>query len=161
MQLEIGARIGELSGLAVDDVFDHEIPHIVIQKRPWRTLKTKVSERCVPLVRVALEAVKHALALPRNGHGEDKGKGLFEQYAHERGNDSASAAVNKRLNPWGITSHWFRHTMEDRLREAGCPEDVRNSIQGHTNGSAAEKYGMGHSLRTMREWMEKVALPTT
>jgi integrase len=162
MQLEIGARIGELSGLAVADVvLDDEIPHIVIQEQPWRTLKTKVSERRVPLVGVALEAVKHALALPRNGQGEDKGNGLFEQYAHERGNDSASAAVNKRLAPWGITSHSFRHTMEDRLREAGCPEDVRNAIQGHTNGSAAEKYGKGFSLKMMREWMQKVALPIT
>jgi integrase len=142
MQLEIGARIGELSGLAVDDVvLDHETPHIIIQKRPWRSLKTKVSERCVPLVGAALEAAKHALALPRNGQGEDKGKGLFEQYAHKKGNTSASAAVNKRITPWGITSHAFRHTMKDRLREASCPEDIRDAIQGHTNGSVAEKYG--------------------
>jgi integrase len=162
MQMEIGARIGELSGLAVDDVvLDHEIPHIIIKQRPWRTLKTTVSERHVPLLGIALEAVKHALSLPRNGNGEDKGKGLFQQYAKERGNDSASAAVNKRLKPWKLTSHSFRHTMEDRLREAGCPEDVRNAIQGHTNGSAAEKYGKGHSLRIMREWLQKVTLPTT
>jgi integrase len=160
MQLEIGARIGELSGLAVDDVvLDHETPHIIIQKRPWRSLKTKVSERCVPLVGVALEAAKHALALPRNGQGEDKGKGLFTQYAHKKGNTSASAAVNKRLAPWEMTSHSFRHTMKDRLREASCPVDIQNAIQGHTNGSVAEKYGKGHSLKTMREWMHKVAVP--
>lgn len=159
LQLEIGARIGELSGLAVNDVvLDHEIPHIVIQKQPWRTLKTKVSERSVPLVGIALEAAKLAITLPRTGKGEDKGKGLFEQYAHPRGNDSASAATNKRLKPWGLTSHSFRHTMEDRLREAGCPEDIRNAIQGHTNGSAAEQYGKGFSLKVMREWMDKVAL---
>ena len=157
MQLEIGARIGELSGLAVTDVvLDDEIPHIIIQPQPWRTLKTKVSERRVPLVGIALKAVKHALALPRDS--KDKGNALFQQYAHERGNDSASAAVNKRLKPWGMTSHSFRHTMEDRLREIGCPEDIRNSIQGHTNGSAAEQYGKGFSLKVMREWMQKVAL---
>lgn len=158
MQLETGARIGELSGLAVADVvLDDEIPHIVIRKQPWRTLKTKVSERRVPLMGVALKAAEQAVALPRGGKGDEKG--LFQQYAHQRGNDSASAAVNKRLKAWGLTSHSFRHTMEDRLREAGCPEDVRNAIQGHTNGSAAEKYGKGHSLRMMREWMAKVVLP--
>lgn len=162
MQLEIGARIGELSGLAVDDVvLNHEIPHIIIKEQPWRTLKTNVSERHVPLLGVALEAVKHALSLPRNGNGEDKGKGLFQQYAKERGNDTASAAVNGRLEPWGITSHSLRHTMEDRLREVSCPEDVRNAIQGHTNGSAAEKYGKGHSLKIMREWLQKVTIPAT
>lgn len=159
MQLELGARIGELSGLAVTDVvLDHETPHIIIQKQPWRTLKTKVSERNVPLVGIALEAVRHALALPRDASGEDQGKGLFQQYARERGNDSASAAVNKRLKPWGMTSHSFRHTMEDRLREAGCPEDIRNAIQGHTNGSAAEQYGKGFSLKVMCQWMRKAAL---
>lgn len=159
MQLELGARIGELSGLAVTDVvLDHDTPHIIIQKQPWRTLKTKVSERNVPLVGIALEAVKHALALPRDTSGEDRGKGLFQQYARERGNDSASAAVNKRLKPWGMTSHSFRHTMEDRLREAGCPEDIRNAIQGHTNGSAAEQYGKGFSLKVMCQWMRKAAL---
>lgn len=160
MQLETGARIGELSGLAVDDVvLDHEVPHLVFQKRPWRSLKNKISERRIPLVGIALYAAECALALPRDGKGEDKGKGLFQQYAQERGNDSASAAVNKRLKPWGMTSHGFRHTMEDRLREAGCPADVRNTIQGHTNGSAAEKYGKGFTLRSMRDWMVKVALP--
>ena len=160
MQLEVGARIGELSGLATDDVvLAHEIPHLVIRRNPWRTLKTKVSERRVPLVGVALEAARAALALPRDATGEDKGKGLFRQYAHKRGNDSASAAVNKRLDSWGMTSHAFRHTMEDRLREAGCPEDIRNAIQGHTNGSAAEKYGKGHPLKNIRDWMQQVALP--
>lgn len=161
MQLEMGTRIGELAGLAVSDVvLDHEVPHIVIREQPWRTLKTKVSIRHVPLMGVALEAVKHALTLPRKSNGYDQGQGLFSQYAKPKGNDSASAAVNKRIKKWGLSSHSFRHTMEDRLREVGCPEDVRNAIQGHTNGSAAEQYGKGHSLKVKQGWLQKVVLST-
>ena len=153
IQMELGSRIGEVSGLGVDDVFlDAEIPHLYFRDRPWRTLKTKESERRVPVVGVALDALMSALALPRTG------RGLFESYAKPRGNDAASAAVNKRLSKWGLTSHSFRHAMKDRLREAGCPKDIRDAIQGHSSGDVADTYGQGHTLRTMQSWLLKVAV---
>ncbi|WP_147376800.1 hypothetical protein [Noviherbaspirillum saxi] len=99
-----------------------------------------------------MEALKTALNLP---HG---GKGLFDQYAKSRGNDLASAAVNKRLKKWGITSHSFRHAMKDRLREAGCPKDIRDAIQGHVSGDVADNYGQGHTLKTMQKWLLSVAV---
>ena len=155
MQMELGTRIGEISGLAVEDVFlDHAIPHVYFQDRPWRSLKTAQSKRKVPVVGIALEAVKAALALPRTGTG------LLEQYARPRGNDAASAAVNKRLAQWELTSHSFRHAMKDRLREVGCPKDIRDAIQGHTSGDIADTYGEGHSLQTMMGWLKKIALST-
>lgn len=153
MQTELGTRIGEVSGLGIDDVFlDHEIPHVYFRDRPWRSLKTDESERRVPVVGVALDALRLAVKLPRTGQG------LFEAYAKPRGNDSASAAVNKRLEKWGITSHSFRHAMKDRLREAGCPKDIRDAIQGHSSGDVADTYGQGHTLRTMLGWLQKVAV---
>jgi integrase len=153
MQMELGTRIGEISGLSVDDLYLHgDIPHVHFREHPWRSLKNDEGDRKVPLVGVALEAAKAAIALPRIG------KGLFEQYAKPRGNDSASAAANKRLVKWGLTSHCFRHAMKDRLREAGCPKDVRDAIQGHASGDIAETYGQGHTLRTMQEWLRKIAV---
>lgn len=153
IQMELGTRIGEVSGLGVEDVYlNHEIPHIHIRNRPWRTVKTKESDRRVPLTGLALKAVQHALTLPRSGEG------LFDAYAKPRGNDNASAAANKRLAPWGLTSHALRHTMKDRFREAGCPKDVRDAIMGHSSGDVAETYGQGHSLRTMLQWLDKVAI---
>ncbi|KIF81318.1 site-specific integrase [Noviherbaspirillum autotrophicum] len=122
LQTELGTRIGEVSGLGIDDVFlDHEIPHVYFRDRLWRSLKNDEGERRVPVVGAALEALKHAVSLPR------KGLGLFDQYARLRGNDSASQAVDKQLKVWGITSHSFRHAMKDRLREAGCPKDIRDA----------------------------------
>ena len=153
IQLEIGARIGEVSGLGIDDLFlDDPIPHIYIRSKPWRSLKTRESERRVPVVGIALDALKHAAALPRTGLG------VFEAYAKLRGNDNASAAANKRLSPWKLTTHSFRHTLKDRLRDVGCPKDIRDAIQGHANGDVAETYGQGHTLRTMQEWLQKVAI---
>lgn len=155
MQMELGTRIGEISGLAVEDVFlDHAIPHVYFQDRPWRSLKTAQSKRKVPLVGVAFEAAKAALALPRTGTG------LFDRYARPRGNDAASAAVNKRLVRWELTSHSFRHAMKDRLRETDCPKDIRDAIQGHTSGDIADTYGEGHSLQTMLKWLQKIAMRT-
>lgn len=151
LQMELGTRIGEVAGLSIDDVqLDAETPYVHFRDHPWRTLKTDESNRRVPLVGLALIAAKAALALPRNG------KGLFEQYARERGNDTASASANKRLKKWGLTSHAFRHAMKDRLREAGCPKDIRDAIQGHSNRDVADNYGQGHTLQTMKLWLEKV-----
>jgi hypothetical protein len=47
--------------------------------------------------------------------------------------------------------------MKDRLREAGCPKDIRDAIQGHSSGDVADTYGQGHTLKTMHGWLEKVA----
>jgi integrase len=150
MQLGTGTRIAEISGLALEDVLlDAETPHIRIQPRSWRTLKTDASQRDVPLVGVALEAAKKAAALAK---GKDA---LFPVYAHERGADTASATVNKRLKPWGITSHGFRHGMKDLLREVDCPEPLQREIQGHSLNDPADGYGKGPSLTKKAGWLSK------
>jgi integrase len=153
MTMELGTRIGEVSGLGIDDVYlDAEIPHVYFRNRPWRSLKNDESERRVPVVGVALDALRAAMTLPRDG------KGLFEAYAKLRGNDNASQAVNKRLTQWNLTSHSFRHAMKDRLREAGCPKDIRDAIQGHASGDVADNYGQRHTLKMMHGWLSKVAV---
>ena len=55
-------RLGEAVGLSVEDIrLDDETPHINITPHPWRRLKTKGSERCVPLVGEALWAASRAI----------------------------------------------------------------------------------------------------
>lgn len=150
IMLETGPRIAEISGLRVSDVvLDAEIPHLRIAPNEWRDLKTASSRREVPLVGLSLKAAHKAVKQAGDGAA------LFPTYARSRGNDSASAAVNKLLKPYGITSHSFRHSLKDRLREAGCTEDIRDAIQGHANGSIAETYGKGHTLKTMHQWLVK------
>jgi integrase len=148
--METGTRIGEFSGMKVSDVFlDAPVPYVRVKPNEWRTVKAASSAREFPLVGLSLEAMKKALTLTRTNDA------LFPSYARKRGQDSASAAVNKRLQKWGITSKSFRHSLKDRLREVGCPKDIRDAIQGHENGEVAEAYGLGHTLKTMQDWLEK------
>ncbi len=51
--------------------------------------------------------------------------------------------------------HSLRHTVKQRLRDVGVPKDIRDAIQGHAGGDAAETYGLGVALRVMREALEK------
>jgi integrase len=50
-----GIRLGEAVGLVkFDIILDGDIPHVNISPHAWRRLKTKGSQRCVPLVGKAL-----------------------------------------------------------------------------------------------------------
>ena len=50
------------SGLAREDiVLDADIPHVIIRPNPWRRLKTKGSERTLPLVGCSLWAAREAV----------------------------------------------------------------------------------------------------
>lgn len=151
LQMELGTRISEISGLGLDDIFlNEEIPYIYFRNKPWRSLKNNVSERRVPVSGIALEALNAALMLPRTNQG------VFSNYAKSNGGTAASSAVNAQLKKWGLKSHDFRHTMKDRLREIGCPKDIRDAIQGHGKNDTAENYGQGHSLKTMLSWLQKI-----
>lgn len=62
-----GARDSEVRMLLVSEiVIDDPVPHIVIQPRPDRTLKSKWSERKIPLVGAAL-VIAETLTEGRDG----------------------------------------------------------------------------------------------
>ena len=55
-------RLAEAAGLLIEDLKVNEpIPHVVIKEYPWRRLKTKDSNRLVPLVGEALWAARMIL----------------------------------------------------------------------------------------------------
>lgn len=152
LQMDTGARLGEIVGLRVEDVaLKVEVPHIHIRAHPklGRTLKNANSERKVPLVGMALWAAERALQAVPEGSG---GQGwLFPRYASPKGPKATHAAntINKAL---GVltgtekTSHSFRHAMRDRLRAAGVPKDVAEVIGGWGSLSIADGYGEGYNL---------------
>ena len=52
---DTGARLSEIAGLLISDInVETDYPYLRIQPHPWRSLKTKSSERNVPLVGAAL-----------------------------------------------------------------------------------------------------------
>ncbi|WP_407279292.1 tyrosine-type recombinase/integrase [Aromatoleum evansii] len=154
---DTGARLAEITGLALDDLkTDAEIPHVVIRPHPWRSLKNKESERTVPLVGVSLWAARRV----RKSAKEDQ-RFAFPRYTTKVACNAtaASAALAKWIRTTGMdhTPHELRHTMRDRLREVQCPESITDAIGGWALKSVGQGYGSGYSLKVMHEWLAKIA----
>lgn len=150
---DTGARLGEICRLrAMDMDLTGECIHI----RPYghHTLKTKNSERTVPLSPDALSRLKLAA---ENLKAEQP---LFPNYAGPRRPEAASAALMKRLRTQiddnKKTVHSLRHRMKDRLRNTNCPEAIAQEVMGHSSQGVAFNYGAGYSLKVKREALEKV-----
>ena len=135
---DTGMRLGEAVGLATTDInLSDKIPHINITPHPWRRLKTKGSERCIPLLGKALWAASRAI------EGASGSRFLFPRY--NRGSssnaNSASAAINKWLKsrvPEGCVIHSLRHSLRDRLRGVQCPSDMIDQIGGWSTAGVGQ-----------------------
>lgn len=152
-EIETGCRPSELANITKDAIkLDHEFPHIVIQPRDDpddpRELKSEQSERTIPLVGVALEVFKK---FP-NG---------FSRYREKE--EALSAVINKYLRENKLmpsekhTLYGLRHSLEDRMKEAGIDEELRRILMGHKINR--EEYGTGGSLKWRQAELQKIALP--
>ena len=150
-----GGRVGELAGARREDVvLNKATPYLSIKSNEVRSLKTANSEREFPLVGKALIAIKKLLAL------SDKEEiGLLPAYFRQRGGDTLSATLNKRLRARGfpkMTTHSMRHGMKDLLlREANLPEHIVNELQGHGSASISRSYGFGPAMKMKEEAIKK------
>lgn len=155
MVSDSGARLAEIAGLCVEDIrLDGKSPHIVIQPHAWRSLKTKGSERLVPLTGVALWAAHRVV------QASGRSQFAFPSYNKtDRTNaNSASGALNKWLKTHvgqGYTIHGFRHAMRDRLRSVECPSDIVDQIGGWTTEGVGQGYGTGYPLDVLFKWLSK------
>ena len=149
---DTGMRLSEAAGLAKDDiVLDADMPHIKLIPHPWRRLKTKGSERLVPLIGASLWAAGRLqqhdsiYAFPRYCDGKICNA------------NSASAALNKwlksRLTDHAVV-HSLRHSMRDRLRAVECPSDIIDQIGGWSSSSVGSSYGKGYELPVLAKWMK-------
>lgn len=134
-----GCRLAEVVGLRMQDiVLDDRVPFIRIVDHEKRRLKTLSSNRDIPLIGEALEAVKEAIAV-----AEDSDY-LFSTYARPGGPDAASAALMKVVrkitkNPLH-TVHSLRHSFADRCDLAGVSPTDKSAILGHHNDSTSERH---------------------
>jgi integrase len=144
---ETGMRPSEVVNLQEDAIrLDAKIPYVKVQP-DGRRLKTEDSEREVPLVGVALAAMKL------------RPKG-FPRYRDK--SSSLSATVNKFLRVNGLrptrdhSVYSLRHSFKDRLLAAQAPDSLIDSLMGHK--TYKPKYGKGPPLELKLKFLEAIAL---
>lgn len=151
--IETGARPSEICNLRPEHIFlDVEVPYISIAEHADpaspRELKTGASIREIPLVGAALAAFRK---FPRG----------FPRYFEKE--ETACAAINKYLRENKLvpspkhTLYSVRHSFEDRMKEAGIDEEMREIFFGHRR--TRQEYGSGGALAWRRSLLERLMLP--
>ena len=119
------------------------------------SLKTKGSQRLIPLNKEALWASKQLL------EANDDSIFAFPRYCDETGckANSASGGLNKWLHqyvPDNCVIHSFRHSLRDRLRAVECPSDIVDAIGGWKTSGVGHGYGNGYPLEVLEKWMSSI-----
>ncbi|WP_176250211.1 tyrosine-type recombinase/integrase, partial [Sulfitobacter sp. HGT1] len=155
--------LGECGLREEDVVLDASDPYISVRPNEARRLKTKGSERKVPLVGVSLWAAKRAVAHASNGY-------VFPRYIDfaKKPLTNKSTYASNTLSKWLRTlriaesdrksTHSFRHSLQDRLKEVQTPQELRNVIGGWTNKGIGEGYGTGYTVVVLAEHMKKIVI---
>ena len=150
-----GMRLAESAGLHINDFHvGDETPYVNITPHPWRSLKTKGSQRQVPLVGASLWAAKRIIANASSCYA-------FPRYTDDY-RCSANSASNT-LNKWlkanfrdDIVIHGFRHAIRDRLRTVNCQSEMIDQIGGWSSCKVVEGYGNGYALQSTASEMKGV-----
>lgn len=152
---ETGCRLGEVVGLRIEDIA-LDAGTIRLVPHPARRLKTTGSEREIPLVGYARQAMERLVDGRSEGY-------LFERYLKD--GQIKSTHASNALNKWlkkrfgGKTAHGLRHTFRDRLRAVECPLEMIDGLGGWSSiGTAGARYGRGYGLEHKRLWLERIAL---
>ena len=149
---ETGCRLAEIVGLELNDI-DMEKELIYVRPNSIRRLKTRNSERTLPLVEYAKIAMELAIS-------KSDGEYLFPRYVRDGkcNADHASAALSKWLKKDfdGLTAHCLRHTFRDRLRSVECPLELIDQIGGWRSiSSVGAGYGQGYSIDAVKHHMHR------
>ena len=151
-----GMRLSEALGLSKDDInLNNPISYIRLIPHPWRRLKTKASERYIPLTKESEWACMRILE-----HSKDS-LFAFPRYTSKNqcNANSASAALNKWLKgklSKSYVVHGFRHSFRDRLRAVECPSEIIDQLGGWSLRSVGQGYGKGYELSVLSKWMNKI-----
>jgi len=155
--METGCRPSEIVNLTKARIkLGGDLPFIRVEAE-GRLLKTEHSERDIPLVGMALEAMKrHPAGFPRYF---DKGDSLSAAIMKHFKSHNLLPAVGedvpvKKRPKYGNYS--FRHSLKDRLKAVECPEEMIDEIVGHATGKP--KYGDGYGLKLKAKYLNAIAM---
>ena len=147
VMINTGCRPSEICGLLTDDIrLSDNIPHIKIRSNDARALKNQSSQRDMPLVGIALDAMRR--------HPEG--------FARYRGKDKFSDTVNKYLRKNGLlesaghSAYSLRHSFEDRMLALNLPDRLAAELMGHA--LKRERYGAGPSLAQKADVVSRLAI---
>lgn len=148
--METGARPSEIVNLtAAQIVLDAPIPFIRIRPE-GRVLKTEHSERDIPLVGLALEAMRrHPDGFPRYF---DKGSSLSATLMKHFGKHELLPTDKHKI-------YSFRHSFKDRLKAVEAPEELIDEMMGHRTDKP--QYGDGYGLGLKLKYLQLIALTPT
>jgi len=147
--IETGCRLSELTNIDQNNIrLNDEIPNLRIRPTAKRELKSNSSERDIPLVGVALEALKRA---PKGfPHYRDRGDLLSQ--ALLRAFKSRNLLPTKHHRIYSL-----RHSFEKRMLEGGLDYGLRCTLMGHK--SDRPEYGDGGSLEYRQRELLKIVHP--
>jgi integrase len=160
-----GLRLAEAAGLLVEHVSKREgTPVLLLKAYEGRGLKTNSSRGVLPVhpelihmgflkyVRECRTAGAERLfpdaKVNANGKVGAKLGEWFSKLVKERG-----------LKGTKLGMHSFRHSFEDRLREAELPERTALALARRTERSSSGGYGDGLSVRSLAAAMAKISYP--
>lgn len=151
--IDTGARLGEICNLGTENIhLDGSYPYIEIKPRvdakDPREIKTNSSIRTIPLIGVALAAMKH------------HPNGFVRYRDKETGLSNTLNKYFRKHNLFETEKHViysFRHSFEDRMKEANLDSELRRALMGHTIDRP--KYGSGGRLQWQWEQLKKIELP--
>ena len=154
---DTGIRLAEAAGLHIDDLhLGEEIPYVDIKPHAWRSLKTKGSQRQVPLVGASLWAAQRIKQTASSCFAFDRYTDIQQCRAN-----SASNALNKWMQTNfcdDIVIHGFRHALRDRLRAVQCPSEMIDQIGGWSSRKIGEGYGKGFDKNLIFSALNKISL---
>lgn len=151
--IETGCRPSEIANLRPENIrLNEPVPYINIETisdpNDPREIKTQSSTRRIPLIGVALAAMKaHPKGFPNYKDKEDSLSGTLNKYFRE--NNLFETPKHKIYS--------LRHAFEDRMKAAGLDTELRMILMGHANDRP--KYGEGGTMEWRRQELLKIELP--
>ena len=155
--METGCRPSEIVNLSKSRIkMGEDIPYIRVEAE-GRLLKTEHSERDIPLVGMALEAMRrHPAGFPRYfDNGNNLSATLMKHFKKAKLLPKVSEDTPQKKRP-KHSVYSFRHAFKDRLKAAECPEEMVDELMGHTTGKP--KYGDGYGLLLKARYIQSIAL---
>jgi integrase len=150
LQLCIGARVGEVSGITVEEI---DTARWIWTLPPPRSKNKK--PRMTPLVGIAREIIENHLACTPTGR-------LF---TNSNGDpltsiNIATTLISRRASTTlaHFTTHDLRRTVATELIEMGIPLDLVADILGHEGGTATTKILTKHYVRADMTERKRTAL---